>query len=324
MKNKHITVITLCAVCVFALAIGMVMPVSGVTGERFLSDARQSYRSASLVVSAECVDTYTAADGCTVSRITVDEVLAGRAEVGDLIQIQDELSPGTEYLLYLGYGDEVHFAEDQHSYVPVSAEPFVIVDDTVEYGGTVLSMEDIRKDMEELDRTVTVHGAVYSYGDVDALREASESIFIGRVMSVSPLKNTRLRSQEGGSTVEKTSPASVVTLTVYGSVKGAYAYGSSVDMMYIPQSVGGMTDGATLEPVSCSETDIVGLSEGGTYLFFLAEDPDAKQDYAFPVNPIQGWVKVENDVLTASDANTALTGYEMLPQLIADMRNAAR
>ncbi|MBQ7092305.1 MAG: hypothetical protein IJN83_06600, partial [Clostridia bacterium] len=100
----------------------------------------------------------------------------------------------------------------------------------------------------------------------------------------------------------------------------ALGYGSSVQLMYIPQSVGGMTDGATLEPISRSQEDIIELTEGDTYLFFLADDPDAKQDYAFPVNPIQGWVKVENDVLTASDANAALTGYETLPQLISDMR----
>lgn len=320
MKSKHLTLITLCAVCAMALVIGMVLPVSGVTGERFLSDARQSYRSASLVVSAMCEDTFTAADGCTVSRVTVQEVLAGKANVGDLLQIQDELTPGSEYLLYLGNGDEVHFAEDQHSYVPVSAEPFVIVDDTVEYGGSTLSLDDIKKDMAEMDKTVTAHGAVYYYDSLDGLREASESIFIGKVITVSPLKNTRFRSQEGGSTVEKTAPASVATITVYGSVKGAVGYDSSVQLMYIPQSVGGMTDGATLEPVSRSDKDILELVPGETYLFYMAEDPDAKQNYTFPINPIQGWVKVENDLLTYSDANGALAGYETLPELISDMR----
>lgn len=320
MKNKHITIITLCAVCAVALVIGMIVPVSGVTGEKFLSDVRQSYRSASLVVSGICEDTLAGADGSIVSRVRVDEVIAGNAEKGELLQIKDQLEQGNEYLLYLSNGDEVHFAEDQHRYVSVSAEPFIIVGDNVEYGGSAHSLEDIIEDMAEMDKTVTAHGAVYSYDDINALKEASESIFIGRVMSVSPLKNTRFRSQEGGSTVEKTAPASAVTITVYGSVKGALGYGSSVQLMYVPQSVGGMTDGATLEPVSRSEEDIIELTEGDTYLFFLADDPDAKQDYSFPVNPIQGWVKVDNDVLTASDANVALAGYDTLPQLISDMR----
>ena len=320
MKSKHITIITLCAACAVALVIGMAIPASGVTGEKFLSDVRQSYRSASLVVSGICEDDFAGADGIIVSRVRVDEVIAGRAQKGELIQIKDNLEQGNEYLLYLNDGDEVHFAEDQHRYVSVSQEPFIIVGDNVEYGGSTHSLDDIKKDMAEMDRTVTAHGAVYSYNDIHALREASESIFIGRVVSVSPLKNTRFRSQEGGSTVEKTAPASVVTLTVYGSVKGAIGYGGSVQLMYIPQSVGGMTDGATLEPVSRSQEDILELTEGDTYLFFLAEDPDAKQDYVFPVNPIQGWVKVDNDMLTASDANAALAGYETLPQLVSDMR----
>jgi len=321
MKNKHLTLITLCAACVAALMIGMVVPSSGVTCERFLSDARQSYRSASLVVSASCEDNFTAADGCIVSRVTVDEVLAGKAAPGDLIHIQSQLIPGSRYLLYLNNGEDVHFAEDQNVYVPVSPEPFIIVEDTVEYGGSSLSIREIKKDMAELDKIITAHGAVYYYDNLDALRDASESIFIGRVAAVSPLKNTRFRSQQGGSTVEKTTPASVVTLTVYGSVKGALGYGSTIQLMYIPQSAAGMTDGATLEPVSCSDEDIVELTEGTTYLFFLAEDPDAKQQYNFPVNPIQGWVRMDNDMLTYSDENGALAGYDTLPQLVADMRS---
>ena len=320
MKSKHLTIITLCAACAIALMVGLVLPVSGVTGEIFLSDARQSYRSASLVVSAKCKDTFIAPDGCTVSRITVDEVLAGKAKPGELLQIQDKLEPGGEYLLYLGYGDEVHFAEDQHAYVSVSQEHFVISGDRVEYGGSSLSLNDIKKDMAEMDKTITAHGSVYYYNSLDALTEASESIFIGKVNSVSPLKNTRFRSQQGGSTIEKTAPAAVVSVTVYGSVKGARGYFSSVDMLYIPQAAGEMTDGATLEPVSCSEADVIELAEGETYLFFLADDPDAKQDSAFPINPIQGWVKVENDMLTASGANSALADYETLPQLVSDMR----
>ena len=320
MKNKHLTIITLCAVCAAALVIGMVLPVSGVTGEKFLSDVRQSYRSASLVVSGVCEDAFASADGSIVSRVRVDEVIAGNAEKGSLLQIKDSLVQGNEYLLYLGYGDDVHFAEDQHRYVSVSAEPFIIVGEDVEYAGSTYSLEDIISDMAEMDKTVTAPGAVYSYNDIHALKEASESIFIGRVTDVSPLKNTRFRSRQGGSTVEKTAPASVVTLTVYGSVKGAMGYGSSIQLMCIPQSVGGMTDGTTLEPVSRSQDDIMELTEGDTYLFFLTEDPDAKQNYAFPINPIQGWVRVDNDMLTASHANVALAGYETLPRLIADMR----
>ena len=104
MKNKHITIITLCAVCAVALVIGMIVPVSGVTGEKFLSDVRQSYRTASLVVSGICEDTLAGADGSIVSRVRVDEVIAGRAEKGDLLQIEDQLEQGNEYLLYLSNG----------------------------------------------------------------------------------------------------------------------------------------------------------------------------------------------------------------------------
>lgn len=321
MKIKNINMITLCAVCIIALVVGMAAPVSAVSDEKFLSDARQSYRSASLVVSGICKDTLTAADGCIVSRVFVDEVLAGNAKQGDLLRIRDDLVPGSEYLLYLGYGEEVHFAEDQYGYDTVSSEPFVISGDTVEYRGSSMSLEDIKQDMAAMDRIVTVHGAMYYHGSLEALKKGSESIFIGNVASISSFKNTRFRSQEGGSTIEKTAPAATVTINVYGSVKGAVSFGSAVDMMYIPESVGIMTDSASLEPASHAEDDIMELEEGGTYLFFLRDDPDAKQTCAFPVNPIQGWIKVENDILTYSPANGALAGYKTLPQLVSAINN---
>lgn len=322
MKTRRITIITLLVACAAALVAGIIIPAGSVTGERFISDVRQSYRSASLVVSGKCEDTFTGAEGSRVSRIRVNDVLAGHAFAGDLLQVEGELSEGVEYLLYLDNGDDVNFAEDQQTYVSVSAEPFVIVDDdTVEYGGAAVPLERIKKDMVELDKVVTSHAGVYYHGSLAGLSDASESIFIGRVKSVSSMKKTSFRSQEGGNIVERTAQAAVVTVEVYGSVKGALRYGSEIQLMYIPESTAVMTDSASLEPVSCGTEDIIKPEEDGTYLFFLADDPDAKQDYSFPVNPVQGWVRVENDVLSFPEANTALAGYGTLPQLVSDMKS---
>ncbi len=55
------------------------------------------------------------------------------------------------------------------------------------------------------------------------------------------------------------------------------------------------------------------------FLFFLAKDPDPKQDHCFPVNSIQGWIKVENDKLTVSDENGVAREYTDLSQLVADI-----
>ena len=324
MKNRHITVITMCAVCIIALAVGLLVPVSEVTGERFLSDARQSYRSASLVVSARCEDNYTAADGSAVSRVRVKDVLAGSVLNNALLHVKGQLVPGGEYLLYLNSDRDVHYAEDQRAYVSVSAEHFVINGENVEYGGSSMALEEIRQDMAELNKTVTVHGGVYYYDSMETLRDASESIFIGRVLSVSQSRNTKFRSQEGGSTIEKTASAYTATVAVYGSVKGAMPYGSTIRIMNIPAAAGSMTDGLTLETVSKDTEDILPLQPDQTYLFFLAEDPDAKQDYTFPVNPIQGWVKLNNDMIECSPANGALAGYDTLPGLVADMRKGIR
>ena len=124
------------------------------------------------------------------------------------------------------------------------------------------------------------------------------------------MRSTKFRTQDGGSTVEKKAPSANLTISVYGNIKGDIGYGQEINLVYVPSASENMTDAGTLQPK---------LSEGDTYLFFLAEDPDPKQDHCFPVNSIQGWIKVENDKLTVSDENGVARGYTDLSQLVADI-----
>lgn len=316
---KNLTAITMAGLCLIALMIGFVIPACRVSDERFLSDARQSYRASALVVSGECISRYTSASGKAMSTVKVEEVMAGDAGDG-MLQIEGSLDEGKRYLLYLAYGEDVPYAEDELSYVPVSAEAFVLHQDgSVEYGGSSVSMVELRRDMAKLNETVTMPAAAYYYDTLSALFEATDSIFIGRVNQISPMRSTRFRSQAGGSTVEKNAPAALLTVSAYGSVKGSVRYGQELSLVYSPGVCDSIINGGTLLPHPCREEAAVPMEAGDTYLFFLDADPDPKQAQCFPINPIQGWVRIEGDRLEISPENTALEGYADLGALVSAM-----
>lgn len=315
---KRITALSILAVAVTALIVGSVFPVSVMNSDRVMADVRQSYRSASLVVSGECVQRINSGDNAQ-SRIRIDEVIAGNAREGSEILVSGSYTAGEKYLLYLTEGNDVQYAEDEVSYRSTSAESFVLRDGNVEYGGLQIKFSEFEKEMDEISRVITAPSENYYYSDLESLVDASENIFIGRVSAASHARGTKFRTQDGGSTVEKKEPSESITISVYGSIKGDIGYGKEINLVYVPSASENMTDAGTLQPRPVSADSAVELSVGGTYLFFLAEDPDPKQDYCFPINSIQGWIRVENDVLTVSGANGAAREYTDLSQLAADI-----
>lgn len=315
---KRITALSTIAVAVIALIIGRTFSASVMSNDRVMADVRQSYRSASLVVSGECIQKINSGDNAQ-SRILIDEVIAGSAREGSKILVKGSYTVGEKYLLYLKEGNDVQYAEDEADYCSTSADNFVIRDGNVEYGGSRIKISEFKKEMDAISRVITAPSKNYYYNDIRSLVNASENIFIGRVNSASHMRSTKFRTQDGGSTVEKKALSANLTISVYGNIKGDIGYGQEINLVYVPSASENMTDAGTLQPKPVSADKAVKLSEGDTYLFFLAEDPDPKQDHCFPVNSIQGWIKVENDKLTVSDENGVARGYTDLSQLVADI-----
>ena len=315
---KRITALSTIAVAVIALIIGRAFPVSVMSNDRVMADVRQSYRSASLVVSGECIQKINSGDNAQ-SRMLIDEVIAGSAREGSEILVKGSYTVGEKYLLYLIEDDDVQYAEDEVGYCSTSTDNFVIRDGNVEYGGLQIRFSEFRKEMDEISKVITAPSENYYYSDIRALVNAAENIFIGRVNGASHMRSTKFRTQDGGSTVEKKALSANLTISVYGNIKGDIGYGQEINLVYVPSASENMTDAGTLQPKPVSADKAVKLSEGDTYLFFLAKDPDPKQDHCFPVNSIQGWIKVENDKLTVSDENGVAREYTDLSQLVADI-----
>ena len=82
---KRITALSTIAVAVIALIIGRTFSASVMSNDRVMADVRQSYRSASLVVSGECIQKINSGDNAQ-SRILIDEVIAGNAREGSILR----------------------------------------------------------------------------------------------------------------------------------------------------------------------------------------------------------------------------------------------
>ena len=193
---KRITALSTIAVAVIALIIGRTFSASVMSNDRVMADVRQSYRSASLVVSGECIQKINSGDNAQ-SRILIDEVIAGNAGKGSKILVKGSYTVGEKYLLYLTEGNDVQYAEDEADYCSTSADNFVIRDGNVEYGGSRIKISEFKKEMDAISRVITAPSKNYYYNDIRSLVNASENIFIGRVNSASHMRSTKFRTQDG-------------------------------------------------------------------------------------------------------------------------------
>ena len=101
---KRITALSTLAVAVIALIIGRTFSASVMSNDRVMADVRQSYRSASLVVSGECIQKINSGDNAQ-SRILIDEVIAGNAWEGSKILVKGSYTVG-EKVSALSYGGQ--------------------------------------------------------------------------------------------------------------------------------------------------------------------------------------------------------------------------
>lgn len=295
---------------------GCALPTGSADADRALAEARQNYRDASLVVRGTCLQRHIDAEGRDCYDLSIRSVFAGSAQSGDMIHCISPMKEGQEYLLYLAEGEDVFHTEDMQDYVLVSGAPLEISDGQVAYNGQQIQLSALLQDMAALDAMITTPANIYYYDTLGALALAADDIFIGKVEQVPALQEMQLRSQGNGATVERTLPVSVVEVTAYGSIKGAHNYGDKVSLVYCPGLNADMVSAATLAAESFTAAQAPGLRAEGIYLFFTIDGPDGKQDYSFPINPMQGFVSLQADHLSPSRANRAMTGVQLLDDAV--------
>lgn len=290
---------------------------------RALSDVQRIYKNATLVVMGKCMQAHINSDGDTCYDLCIEEVIAGTAEVGDVIHCtQGTMKDGETYLLYLAEGEDAYHTEDMPHYKLLSDEPLLVSENgTVAFSGMQLSLSEIRSDMERMNAVITAPASTYYYKALENLIDAADEIFIGRVKSVPEIQDMAFRAQKDGTIVENTLPAAIAQVEAYGVLKGALNYGDVVKLVYSPAMSANIVDATTLQALSYGEQNVPALEEEAVYLFFLTQSPDAKQDYRFSINPMQGYVRVDQeDRVQVSYVNRALLGYKTLDSLVEAIR----
>lgn len=282
--------------------------------ERLLSEVRVQYRDAALIVEGICTGEHINADGFTCYDMEIEKILAGNASAGDMVHCTSSaMQDGERYVLFLSAGEDVHYAEDISGYNLLSEGPLPIVEEDVLWNGKKLSLSALEAELDTLMREISVPAPVLYYQSLQALVEASDEIFIGRLVDLPPMSGHSFAIRNGGTMEKAQYNASIVTVEVFGSIKGAFGtYGQTLEFVYSPERVGGMLDSTTLLPTDYSVRHVPDLQEEEIYLFFLIAGADSKQPYYFPVNPVQSAVKISGDVLLSTYANKPMYEYGTL------------
>ena len=91
----------------------------------------------------------------------------------------------------------------------------------------------------------------------------------------------------------------------------------------------GEPDFSALNNIECKlfmcwgkEKDMIMPEVGQYYVFFLKKGTDAKQELYLPVNPIQGWLGLENDMLRAAEENKLFSSCPDLKELVRELNKA--
>ncbi len=328
MKSSIKRIAMLCALLFAVLclcACGMETQDVPLASEADIYDMQRLYRNSSLVVVGSCYRVHTNADGNTCCDMKIERTIAGSlAEEGDTIHCANStMKVGISYLVYLEHGEDVYQSEDMDSFDIVDGAAYAVKNDVVYYNGTVIDIAAIESGIQGESGVISAQAEPLYYKNISALTNGSDYIFIGRITDVPASKLVSFRSNEDGATIENKMFASVLSVDVYGSMKGELKYGSTISVVYCPMMVENMIDAATLKPTYFTLDKLPVPKEGQICLFFLTSGPDEKQEYLFGVNPLQFMVEVgSGDTVQVDSANRALSGYKSLDAVVRNIKKA--
>lgn len=328
MKSSIKRIALLCALLFAALLLcscGIETQDMPVASEADIYDMQRLYRNSSLVVVGSCYRIHTDADGNTCCDMKIERTIAGSlAEAEDTIHCKDSaMRIGTSYLVYLERGEDVYQSEDMDSFDIVDGAAYIVKNDVVYYNGSVIDIASVESGIQAENGVISAQAEMLYYKNLSALTQNSDYIFIGRVTDVPMQRLMSFRSNEDGATIENKMAASILSVDVYGSIKGELKYGSSINLVYCPMMVENMIDATTLKPTTFDFDKLPVPEEGQICLFFLMKGPDEKQEYVFGVNPLQFMVEIgDGDTVHVGSANRALSGYKSLDAVVRNIQKA--
>ena len=295
------------------LAVFCALTLFSCTGKSPEFSSTESFRLTSLMRASYAVcDTVCTDVSDGYASLTVRTTYAGEAQ-SELRCRSDKAAVGDEYVIFLNEKkDSLRYETGEFSYIRLS------VDNAV-WNGTSYSRTGLFRLLSQYKNTIRFPLGTYFYEKRSDLLKSSSYIVIGRLLHDPSIEERNTYAEDGNVSRSKMTKCFISQVTAIASLAGDIKSGTTLQVIYAPESVSSMTDASTLSTVSLAARDIPDLSGGEYYVFFLNKTEGAEQDFYFPVNPIQGWVSLVNDELSAAEKNTLFEDCKQLKQLVSEL-----
>ncbi|MBQ9949440.1 MAG: hypothetical protein IJO93_01820 [Clostridia bacterium] len=284
--------------------------------EMALHELKNMYMGASVIAYAECEGF---AENDVYAVLTVKQTLFGNASVQSSVYCEKgNLLHGETYLLFLYGGRSVDKKRfDLSAYSAMKSEGDILI-----WNGHRYLRTSIEAKLSGYNSIVFMPPHTYFYGNIKELVKDSSDIIIGKPETSLKRSKHNVYSRTDAASIQNVLNVVRTEVKVVGCLKGELANDDRIEVLYIPELLSSMTDTQTLSTVSMKEKDMIMPEVGQYYVFFLKKGTDAKQELYLPVNPIQGWLGLENDMLRAAEENKLFSSCPDLKELVRELNKA--
>ena len=331
MKNAIKIFIAYILAASFAAACLMLFPIlktdDADSGDNPVYELRSAYRRACAVIKAKCVQSYILQDGSYRSKLSVEEVLAGdrSLKAGRIITVVGKNEPNKEMIVYLNKETNMSFFNSVDCYFPVDDAMYILNGRNVELSeGKTVSIDDIKSDIVKLETQLMTPAKFLFYDDIKSIVEASDSIFIGKVLSVSMYDDVDLFTEMRGEELHRKGVVFDIKVQVKEGIIWRYEGGDTVTIKHIGDAYDNIYYEKTGEHFenNANNASIVFPRVGDVCMFFITDSPDKKSDDVFLINSYQGIIRILDKTVIPRSINTPFADFTDLDNMIRAMFEA--
>lgn len=265
---------------------------------------QSSYRSATAVVDANCINPYESENNSGYAEYVINRVISGEKsglEKGMKITVKTDDNDAERHLLYIksegnAFGSGVIYTiVDDSNFIIDKGKIVIDGKASLPYDVFIENIEEIRKD-------ILLPTEYYYYRSFSSLIKKSDLIFIGKVIKVEEEERVKCITIEAGEEQTRMISVTTVEAEVMNGLESGKKYGERV-IIKIPEFDIIPTLDFITNKSFYSEDKNYALDEGDVCLFFLDECKDFKEKMYFLVNDYQGYIKTAGDFIFACSSN---------------------
>lgn len=269
------------------------------------------YRESSVIAIGKC--SLILSDGKT-AQMSIEEIVAGyRVKLSNVYcEAETSFDVNERYLLFLRTPKE----DTANTYATDGFEAMKInADSNIKWDDGIYALSDIKAHINKLDDIKQLPATTYFYEKRNEFIENCDAVVIGRIDTLLE-DNMNVCTRTSTAYVERQEHGIKYEIRVSGCLLGDYENGDHIPILYTPNVLNSMTDATTLSTVVMEKSSVISLDNQNYFVFFLRKSPSSKQKLMFPINPVQGWAKLDGDNIAFSVSNTLFNGCKTLMDLV--------